>query len=89
MMFPKAHIEKAYGSSVQNRDYVFKEGEKWSKDKRRETNLSDTHEIAKGMKPKALQKILGHKYLQTIMDLYCHVLDDTMRDEMSLVLEMV
>lgn len=41
------------------------------------------------MKPKALQKILGHKYLQTTMDLYCHVLDDTMRDEMSLVLEMV
>ena len=48
-----------------------------------------TNCIAKGMKPKALQKILGHKYLQTTMDLYCHVLDDTMRDEMSLVLEMV
>ncbi len=48
-----------------------------------------TNCIAKGMKPKALQKILGHKYLKTTMDLYCHVLDDTMRDEMSLVLEMV
>lgn len=43
-LFPEAHIEKAYGSCVQNRDYVFKEGEKWSKDKKRETNLPDTHE---------------------------------------------
>ena len=43
-LFPEAHIEKAYGSSAQNRDYIFKEGEKWSKDKKKETNLSDTHE---------------------------------------------
>lgn len=43
-LFPEAHIEKAYGSSSQNRDYIFKEGEKWSKDKKRETNLPDTHE---------------------------------------------
>lgn len=43
-LFPEAHIEKSYGSSVQNRDYVFKEGEKWSKDKKKETNLPDTHE---------------------------------------------
>lgn len=43
-LFPEAHIEKAYGSSAQNRDYVFKEGEKWAKDKKKETNLPDTHE---------------------------------------------
>lgn len=45
--------------------------------------------IAKGMKPKVLQKILGHSALQMTMDLYCHVLDDTLKDEMSLVAEMV
>ena len=29
--FPQAHIEKAYGTSCENRDYVFKEG-KWTHD---------------------------------------------------------
>lgn len=43
-LFPEAHIEKSYGSSAQNRDYIFKEGEKWSKDRKKETNLPDTHE---------------------------------------------
>lgn len=38
----QAHIEKAYGTSNQNRDYVFKEG-KWIDDKKRETNLADSH----------------------------------------------
>lgn len=41
--FPEAHIEKAYGTSAQNREYVFKEG-KWINDKKKETNLEDTHE---------------------------------------------
>lgn len=41
--FPTAHIELAKGTSIQNRDYVFKEG-KWQKDKKHETNLIDTHE---------------------------------------------
>lgn len=41
--FEKAHIEKAYGTSSQNRDYVFKEG-KWLDDKKKETNLQETHE---------------------------------------------
>ena len=41
--FPTAHIELARGTSIQNRDYVFKEG-KWEKDKKHETNLRDTHE---------------------------------------------
>lgn len=41
--FPTAHIELARGSSIQNRDYVFKEG-KWEHDKKRGTNLPDTHE---------------------------------------------
>ncbi len=39
----QAHIEKAYGTSIQNRDYVFKEG-KWKHDKKNETNLPETHE---------------------------------------------
>lgn len=41
--FPPAHFELAHGTSPQNRDYIHKEG-KWSKDKKRETNLQDTFE---------------------------------------------
>ena len=44
--------------------------------------------IAKGMKPKVLQKILGHTSLQMTMDLYCHVEDETIRDEMALIAEL-
>lgn len=44
--------------------------------------------IAKGMQPKTLQKILGHNSLQMTMDLYCHVEEDTMREQMSLFGEM-
>ncbi len=42
--FPKAHIERAYGTNTQNREYVFKEGDKWAHDKKHGTNLADTHE---------------------------------------------
>lgn len=45
--------------------------------------------IAKGMKPKTLQKLLGHNSLSTTMDLYCHVLDETLKEEMSEFMEMV
>ena len=48
-----------------------------------------TNCIAKGMQPKTLQKLLGHNSLQMTMDLYCHVLDDTLRSEMAAVMEMV
>jgi len=41
--FKQAHIEKAYGTSIQNQEYVFKEG-KWVNDKKKETNLIETHE---------------------------------------------
>lgn len=41
------------------------------------------------MKPKTLQRILGHNSLQMTMDLYCHVLDDTIKEEMSMFAEMV
>lgn len=41
--FPSAHIENAYGTSTENREYVFKEG-KWLKDAKRGTNLENTHE---------------------------------------------
>lgn len=42
-LFPVAHFEMANGTSIQNRDYVFKEG-KWIKDKKADTNLKNTHE---------------------------------------------
>lgn len=41
--------------------------------------------IEAGMKPKVLQKILGHATLQMTMDLYAHVLSDTKADEMDLL----
>ncbi len=41
--FPEAHIEKANGTSQQNRDYVFKEG-KWEKDEKYGTKISGTQE---------------------------------------------
>ena len=41
--------------------------------------------IEAGMKPKVLQKILGHATLQMTMDLYAHVLFDTKMDEMELL----
>lgn len=44
--------------------------------------------IAKGMKPKVLQKILSHTTLQMTMDLYCHVMEDTVKEEMALFAEM-
>ena len=45
--------------------------------------------IAKGMKPKTLQKILGHNSLQMTMDLYCHVEESTLKEEMALIGEVV
>ena len=44
-----------------------------------------TRAIENGMKPKTLQKILGHGSLQMTMDLYCHVTDDTLFEEMKLM----
>ena len=42
-----------------------------------------TNCIAKGMRPKTLQKLLGHNSLQMTMDLYCHVTEDTLFLEME------
>lgn len=38
--------------------------------------------IEKGMRPKTLQKILGHATLQMTMDLYVHVTDEALEEEM-------
>ena len=38
-----------------------------------------TRAIEKGMQPKVLQKLLGHNSLQTTMDRYVHVTDDSLR----------
>ena len=47
-----------------------------------------TNAIAAGMKPKVLQKILGHATLQMTMDLYTHVRQESIKDGMSLLAEM-
>ena len=41
--------------------------------------------IERGMNPKTLQKILGHSSLQMTMNLYCHVTESTMIEEMKMV----
>ena len=40
--FESAHFEMARGTSTENRNYIFKEG-KWEKDRKKETNLNETH----------------------------------------------
>lgn len=40
--------------------------------------------IARGMKPKVLQTILGHSELRVTMDIYCHVEESFLRQEMAL-----
>ena len=44
-----------------------------------------TKAIEKGMRPKTLQIILGHNSLQMTMDLYCHVEEHTLKEEMALI----
>lgn len=44
-----------------------------------------TNCVENGMAPKVLQKIMGHNSLQMTMDLYCHVRDETLVDEMAKV----
>ena len=44
-----------------------------------------TRAIENGMQPKSLQKLMGHASLNTTMDLYCHVTDDTLYDAMQLM----
>ena len=42
-----------------------------------------TRAIENGMNPKVLQQIMGHSTLQMTMDLYCHVFDEIVFDEMK------
>ena len=39
--------------------------------------------IETGVQPKTLQKLLGHGSLQMTMDLYCHVTQDTLFEEIE------
>ena len=41
--FPTAHIEKAYGSTKDNRDYIRKEG-RWAETDKAETSVAGTFE---------------------------------------------
>ena len=41
--------------------------------------------VPDNIQPKTLQKILGHNSLQMTMDLYCHVEDHTLKEEMALI----
>jgi site-specific recombinase XerD len=41
------------------------------------------------MRPKTLQKILGHNSLQMTMNLYCHIKESTLREGMALWGEVV
>ena len=50
---------------------------------RYERNIKEI--IEGGMKPKTLQKILGHSNIGITMNLYCHVMDETKVIEMKRV----
>ena len=39
--------------------------------------------IEKGVQPKSLQKMLGHSTIQVTMDLYVHVTDEQLSDEIE------
>ena len=41
------------------------------------------------MPPKILQKILGHNSMQMTVDLYAHVREDRIREEMGEVMDMM
>lgn len=43
--------------------------------------------IEAGMKPKTLQKLLGHSSIQITMNLYVHVTEDEKKKEIELVAE--
>lgn len=43
-----------------------------------------TRMIMAGVKPKVLQKIMGHNQLQTTMDTYCHVYDEQLQEAMAI-----
>ena len=46
--------------------------------------LESIHNVIENdMTPKTLQRILGHSSLQMTMNLYCHVSDDKLFDEMK------
>lgn len=42
-----------------------------------------TRAIEKGMRPKTVQMILGHANVQTTMNLYCHLTEDALFEEMK------
>lgn len=45
-------------------------------------NTFATRAIENGMKPKTLQKLLGNTSRNMTMDLYCHLTEDTLFEEM-------
>jgi len=42
--FPKCDLQMQRGTCLQNRNYVFKEGEKWGNDEKADTSFPETHE---------------------------------------------
>lgn len=48
-----------------------------------------TRAIEVGVKPKTLQKILGHAKISMTMDLYCHTTDDSIMEAFKLIDQMV
>lgn len=42
--FPQGHLELAHGDNIENRNYVFKIGEKWENHEKSETRIPDTQE---------------------------------------------
>ena len=84
--YSQEHIRKAVDLIISNIQKDHPEFKKFTLHGLRHTFATKC--IAKGMKPKVLQKILGHSSLSMTMDLYCHVTDSTIEEEMALVVNL-
>ena len=66
--FPTAHIDKAYGSSSDNRDYLRKEG-KWAETKKAETSVEGSFEEWGVLPDEAMEQMSVHeKMIKLIQD---------------------
>ena len=66
---PTAHIEKAYGTSKENRDYIRKSGEKWAGTEKAETSVPGTFFEFGELPTEAEEKSpVMHQLLQSVKD---------------------
>lgn len=65
--FPAAHIDTAYGTSTENRDYLLKQG-KWTETKKSETSVEGSFEEFGELPNEALDDLSVHEKLIDLID---------------------